>query len=113
MTAFEIDATDGHKVGRDPRTMTQDEIKACGHEPMPVLAALRAKCLDCVGESPAEVRRCVSVTCALWPFRMNKNPWREKREMSDEQREAARVRLQNARLGISAGNQPSEIEEDE
>lgn len=113
MNAFEIDEVEGQKVGRDPRKMTMDEIKACGHEPMPVLAAIRSKCLDCCANQLSEVRRCVSVSCPLWPFRMNKNPWREKREMSDEQREAIRVRFQNARLANSDGNQNDEIEEDE
>jgi hypothetical protein len=40
---------------------------------------------DCNG-SPGEVRRCVSVNCPAWPFRMGFNPWRERRELSPERR---------------------------
>ena len=32
----------------------------------------RAKCLDCVGYQPAEVRKCVAYACFLWPARMGK-----------------------------------------
>lgn len=111
--AFETDAAEGVKIGRDPRKMTHDELRQCGHEPTPVLAALRAKCIDCCAGSASEVRKCVSVSCALWPFRINKNVWREKREMSEEQREAARVRLQNARLANPSSNHSEETDEDE
>jgi len=30
---------EGHPAGRDPREMTQDELKAAGHEPMAPLQA--------------------------------------------------------------------------
>lgn len=36
--------------------------------------AIRAKCLDCCGNQEAEVRKCVSVTCPLWPMRMGSLP---------------------------------------
>ena len=64
---------------------------------MSVLKAIRAKCLDCCGGSPAEVRECEIDHCALHPFRMGKNPFRKKRELSDEQREALAERLAAAR----------------
>ena len=56
--------------------------------------AIRAKCMDCVGTAH-EIRLCVVSTCALWPFRLGDDPWREKREMTDEQR--ARLAAQLAR----------------
>lgn len=37
--------------------------------------AIRAKCVACMGGQPNEVRMCAAVTCALWPFRMGKNPF--------------------------------------
>lgn len=82
----------GHAIGRDPRTMTQGELRAMGHEPMSPLAAIRLRCLDCCGEQPSEVLKCTAVRCAAWPFRMNRNPWRAERELSDEQREVMRER---------------------
>ena len=43
---------------------------------MPILKAVRAKCLDCSGSMVAEVAGCLVKNCALYPFRMGKNPWR-------------------------------------
>ena len=59
--------------------------------------AIREKCLDCCGGQYTEVSACPAERCALHPFRFGKNPYRTKREMSDEQREAAAERLRLAR----------------
>ena len=34
--------------------------------------AIRYNCLDCVGGSQADVRKCGLVKCPLWPFRMGR-----------------------------------------
>jgi hypothetical protein len=67
---------------------TKAELQAMGFEPVPVLKAIRAKCLDCSCGSRSEVANCVVKTCALYPFRMGRNPWRV--EVSESQREASR-----------------------
>ena len=59
--------------------------------------AIREKCLDCCCGQVNEVKLCTVERCALWPFRFGKNPYRQKREMSDEQRQAAVERLRRAR----------------
>lgn len=41
---------------------------------MTPLKAIREKCLDCSAQQPSEVKHCPVTTCALWPFRMGKNP---------------------------------------
>jgi hypothetical protein len=79
---------DGRSVGRDPREMTQDELRASGHEPMSPLEALRRRCLDCCVGQANEVAVCPVVQCPSWPFRMGTNPWR--RPASEGRREAAR-----------------------
>ena len=38
------------------------------------LWAIREKCLECMGWNVAEVRRCPSIDCALFPFRFGKRP---------------------------------------
>jgi hypothetical protein len=38
------------------------------------LAAIRRRCLDCSGNSPAEVKGCTHTGCDLWPFRLGHNP---------------------------------------
>ena len=59
--------------------------------------AIRKFCLDCCGGSSATVKTCPSIHCELHAFRLGKNPYRAKREMTEEQREAAKTRLAEAR----------------
>lgn len=91
--------SDCRPVGRDPRKMEPDELRALGYVPMTPLAALRLRCLDCCGGSPDEVRKCMALTCPAWPFRMGANPWRA--PLSD----AEKVRRRNllARVGKIVG----------
>ncbi len=58
---------------------------------------IRDKCLDCCTGSSKEVEVCAVKKCPLWPFRFGRNPYREKRELSEEQRRAAAERLLTAR----------------
>lgn len=37
--------------------------------------AIRAKCVECSGGSLKEVQECRVTKCALYPFRMGKNPY--------------------------------------
>lgn len=86
---------DGTPQGRDPRKMGPADMEALGLERISRGDAVRAKCLDCMVGNAAEVRRCCDVACALWPFRMGSDPFREK--PSDEQRQAAAERFRLAR----------------
>lgn len=67
------------------------------------IKAIRQKCLDCSGESMAEVRMCDIENCPLHPFRMGKNPNIGRREMSDAQRAAVNERLAKARAVKAQG----------
>lgn len=59
--------------------------------------AIREFCLGCVGYSAHEVKMCPSVKCPLYPFRFGKNPFKKKRELTEEQRAAAIERLAKIR----------------
>ena len=59
--------------------------------------AIRAFCLDCCGGSAGFIKDCSAPNCALYTFRLGKNPYRAKRELTDDQREKLRDRLQKAR----------------
>ena len=83
----------GGLAGRDPRKMTQDDLREAGHEPMSPLQAVRAHCLDCCGHQETEVVRCTAVKCPSWPFRLGTNPWRK--PPSEARREAARQAMTN------------------
>ena len=103
----------GHAIGRDPRTMSRAELAALGHEPMTVLRALRAHCLDCCGGSAQEVRLCTATRCPSWPYRLGRSPWRAPR--SEAQRKASHAALKKARAsGIRqrGGGIPAEDAED-
>ena len=41
------------------------------------LKAIRAKCIECVCGSKAEVRKCVIPSCPLYPYRMGHDPHRK------------------------------------
>lgn len=66
------------------------------------LKAIRAKCLDCCSGHVSEIAHCPIQTCALHPFRMGRNPFRAKREMTDAQRAEASARLARAREARTA-----------
>jgi len=42
--------------------------------PFTPMRAIRAKCLDCSGGQPKEVRECEVVHCSLWPYRDGHRP---------------------------------------
>jgi hypothetical protein len=44
------------------------------------IKAIRAKCLDCMGGSSKEVKRCNIPECSLYFYRLGKNPARVKRK---------------------------------
>lgn len=40
-----------------------------------LMTAIREKCMDCSCDSTEEIRLCPDTKCALYPFRMGKNPF--------------------------------------
>ena len=60
------------------------------------LKAIKEKCMDCCYWQYSEVKNCPATKCPLHPFRLGKNPF-IKREMSEEQRDELRQRLEAAR----------------
>lgn len=59
--------------------------------------AIRDKCIDCCCGSTLEVKECAVEQCPLFPYRLGKNPFRQKRKMTDEERKALGDRLREAR----------------
>lgn len=75
---------------------TPKSLARFGIERHPVLSAVRAKCLDCAG-TWLEVERCECAACPLWPFRFGRDPWRQPRELTAEQRAEMGERLRRGR----------------
>ena len=61
------------------------------------LDAIHEKCLDCSVYDEKEVKLCPCTDCTLWPFRFGTNPYKRKKEMTEEQKKAAAERLRNVR----------------
>ena len=62
--------------------------------------AIRQKCLKCGEGSANEVKLCPVERCTLYPFRFGKNPYRQKRELTDEQREKMAERMRRIRSTV-------------
>lgn len=60
---------------------------------MTPLEAIRMKCKDCCCGQVGEVKSCEAKDCPLHPFRMGKNPFRKKRELTDEEKAEIAKRL--------------------
>ena len=88
----EHEADGGELVGHRPSDVPS-QILSLKFRAQNPLKAIREKCLDCCCANAAEVRKCVAVDCALWPFRMGANPFRKKRELSSEQKREMAERL--------------------
>ena len=64
----------GVYIGKDPRKIFPEQFADSGVRLMPVMKAIRAKCIDCCAGQVAEVRKCASFHCPLWPMRMGNFP---------------------------------------
>ncbi len=59
--------------------------------------AIRAFCLECLGWSSDEVKRCSAPLCPLHPFRFGKDP-SVKMDLTEEQRRKIGERLNRGRI---------------
>lgn len=67
--------------------------------------AIHEYCLECCLSNINEVKACPAQECPLWMFRNGKNPYRTKRELSEEQIKAASERMKAVNLARLAKNQ--------
>lgn len=58
-----------------PIELPAASLEKLGHHKRNPLKAVREHCLDCHGGNRAEVRRCTSVGCSLWVYRLGSNPY--------------------------------------
>jgi len=98
---------DGELIGKHPREVPL-EILSLKFRAQNPLKALREKCLDCCCGNAAEVRKCVTFDCPLWPYRMGTNPFRKKRELSPAQKRERAERLARGQLASDAKGDPSD-----
>lgn len=82
-----FDADGGEIIGRDPKLIPLSAFSSAGVEILRPFKAIRARCIDCCGGSPTEVRKCVSIKCPLWPMRMGKLPAHLRVKNTEDERE--------------------------
>lgn len=58
-----------------------------------VLKAIKKKCLNCCAYQRDEVKYCSATSCELWPFRLGRNPYRKKRNLTEEQKQKIKERM--------------------
>lgn len=61
------------------------------------LKAIRAKCLDCSGDSKKELALCPVEDCPQWPFRCGRDPFRKKTALTGQQKLEYIARINNIR----------------
>ena len=88
----------GEMMSNEPDRSSKDYIRQIAPQAPSPLKSIRQKCLDCVGGSPNEIRECPSTNCALWPYRMGRNPYLElSEEEKERRREVGRKNVENLR----------------
>jgi hypothetical protein len=68
---------------REPVRLSDGELRTLGHVKQSAARAIRRLCIDCLGgEGPqsakADIAGCLSVGCAVWPFRFGRSPYHGK-----------------------------------
>ena len=72
--------------------------------------AIRAFCVECSNGSTTEIKECPVSKCPLCPFRLGKNPYRQRREMTEEQKQVLADRLREARKNNSGAVEETEAD---
>jgi hypothetical protein len=78
------------------------------------IKAIRAKCLDCTGNQPKEVRLCTCLSCPSWGYRMGVRPEHKRALEANEDAEREKLRgspminCSNA-VETSAGSKQEEL----
>ena len=55
--------------------LTDDQLTSLGHKKRPLLRVIHDMCSRCMCGSSSEIRRCTSVACPLYPYRLGRNPY--------------------------------------
>ena len=63
------------------------------------LKAIQVFCFECCGGEKQDVKECTAKACALYPYRLGKNPYRKSREYTEEEKEKLKERAKKASAG--------------
>lgn len=93
----------GKKVGRDPSNMTQDELRALGHEPITPRAALLKQCRMCTGKINPRAS-CPDASCPARSHLMG-----EARKPRSEKQKAASKQQGKRLRQLAQGGKPEQV----
>ena len=83
--------------GIDPRRLSKGDLGKIGHKPKPILALVRAFCIQCCGDNVQEVKHCTARACPLWPYRMGENPFKGRMDLDPADRDRRRQHMKAIR----------------
>ena len=70
--------------------LTDAQLAELGHGKRPLLKVIRSYCLRCMGDQPSMVRKCTSVACPLYVYRLGTNPFTGRRGNADALKSSTR-----------------------
>ncbi len=79
-----------------------NDVRMDMHQATNPVKAIRLKCRDCTNGLLSEIENCAVKLCPLYAFRLGKNPFRAKRVLTEDQRQAASERLAKQRTKDTA-----------
>jgi len=77
---LKVDPHGRYLIGKNPLEIGGEVFEQAGISPISPLRAIRKKCIDCSVGQFGEVRKCVHIDCPLWPLRLGKSPFLQRRE---------------------------------
>ena len=82
-TEHGTDPSLGFVVAKNPSKIGRKQLLEAGLNEQTPNQAIRSYCLSCCKESPGEVRKCVSIDCSLYTFRMGYSFWRKQTDLEE------------------------------
>lgn len=75
---IEAEVVAAHEENREVE-LSEAQLAWLGHRKQNPIKVMRNFCLLCMGGNSAEVRRCTSPACSLFPYRFGKNPFTDRK----------------------------------
>ena len=99
--AIDLEARAANREGREVQ-LTDAQLASLGHRKRNPLKVIRSFCLQCMGGAAVEVKRCTSPGCALYVYRLGRDPYsRRTGDPNFGKRSTARARISEQRADFS------------
>jgi hypothetical protein len=75
---IQAEVTAANRENREAQ-LSDEQLAQLGHRKRNPIEVMRSFCVQCMGGNRAEVRRCTAPACALFPYRLGKNPFTDRK----------------------------------